>query len=422
SSSSTKHTKTALTPLREQDISKYRYINTMELVQTVKDILSRYSISQRHFGEKILGLSQGSVSDILARPKQWELLTQKGREPFLRMRIFLDDPNAIKQLVQTVSTTPTTNTNSILLPTFCPPLPPSAPLSSSSSFSSLPPSILSTPSLLSNATLNGFHSNNLLIRDNSIDSQSNNDSSQLLNNEIIQLPPTSSSSPSNGITTNSNKSKSRSKSSKTNSEKPTSTQSRQNPLIPPYVLPKIILPSSIDTEQLSSQVRELLFAYSIGQRVFGEAVLNLSQGTVSEILSKPRPWHSLSVKGREPYIRMYTWFNDTGNVQKLLAWKRERDAIRRSRPPATTTKTTSITDNGDSESGNNNSSTSNNRPKRRCLFTDDQRRVLKQIFENEPYPSQATLEQLVSELSLPMNKIANWFHNSRMRAKTNIRP
>jgi homeobox protein cut-like len=82
---------------------------------------------------------------------------------------------------------------------------------------------------------------------------------------------------------------------------------------------------TIDTEQLSSQVRELLFAYSIGQRVFGEAVLNLSQGTVSEILSKPRPWHSLSVKGREPYIRMYTWYNDTGNVQKLLAWKRERD-------------------------------------------------------------------------------------------------
>ena len=60
-SSSTKHTKTALTPLREQDTLKYRYINTIELVQTVKDILSRYSISQRHFGEKILGLSQGSV-------------------------------------------------------------------------------------------------------------------------------------------------------------------------------------------------------------------------------------------------------------------------------------------------------------------------------------------------------------------------
>ena len=57
----------------------------------------------------------------------------------------------------------------------------------------------------------------------------------------------------------------------------------------------------------------------------GEAVLNLSQGTVSEILAKPRSWSALSMKGREPYIRMYTWFLDSDNVQKLLAWKRERD-------------------------------------------------------------------------------------------------
>lgn len=63
----------------------------------------------------------------------------------------------------------------------------------------------------------------------------------------------------------------------------------------------------------------------------GEAVLNLSQGTVSEILSKPRPWHALSVKGREPYIRMYTWFHDANNVQKLLAWKQERDGKKKER-------------------------------------------------------------------------------------------
>ena len=99
-------------------------------------------------------------------------------------------------------------------------------------------------------------------------------------------------------------------------------------------------------------------------------------------------------------------------------------ALRRSRPPA---PTPTITDNGDNESGNNNSmvtdsSSTNHRPKRRCLFTDDQRSVLKQIFANEPYPSQSTLEQLVGELSLPMNKIANWFHNSRMRGKTTPRP
>lgn len=32
---------------------------------------------------------QGSVSDLLARPKQWNMLTQKGREPFIRMKLFM---------------------------------------------------------------------------------------------------------------------------------------------------------------------------------------------------------------------------------------------------------------------------------------------------------------------------------------------
>ena len=249
---STKHIKTALTPLREQDTSKYRHVNTMELVQNIKDILSRYSISQRHFGEKILGLSQGSVSDILARPKQWESLTQKGREPFLRMRIFLDDPNAIKQLVQTVSTattTPTTNatnTSSILLPTFCPTLPPPFPPTS------LPSSLLTTPSLLSSVTANGFQSNSLLTRDHSTDSHTNiliNDSVQ----SLLPPPPSSSTNPSssisNGASTNSNRSKSRSKNSKTTNDKPSnpSRTTSANPLMPPYELPKVSPPSRLSS-------------------------------------------------------------------------------------------------------------------------------------------------------------------------------
>ena len=65
----------------------------------VKEQLSQYSISQRLFGESVLGLSQGSVSDLLARPKPWHMLTQKGREPFIRMKMFLEDDNAVHKLV-----------------------------------------------------------------------------------------------------------------------------------------------------------------------------------------------------------------------------------------------------------------------------------------------------------------------------------
>lgn len=69
------------------------------LLFQVKELLSQFSISQRLFGENVLGLSQGSVSDLLARPKPWSMLTQKGREPFIRMRIFSEDPEAVKRLM-----------------------------------------------------------------------------------------------------------------------------------------------------------------------------------------------------------------------------------------------------------------------------------------------------------------------------------
>lgn len=68
-------------------------------VLQVKEQLSQYSISQRLFGESVLGLSQGSVSDLLARPKPWHMLTQKGREPFIRMKMFLEDEQAVHKLV-----------------------------------------------------------------------------------------------------------------------------------------------------------------------------------------------------------------------------------------------------------------------------------------------------------------------------------
>uniref|UniRef100_A0A4W3J591 CUT domain-containing protein n=1 Tax=Callorhinchus milii TaxID=7868 RepID=A0A4W3J591_CALMI len=46
-----------------------------------------HSAEERH---RFLGLSQGSVSDMLSRPKPWSKLTQKGREPFIRMQLWLN--------------------------------------------------------------------------------------------------------------------------------------------------------------------------------------------------------------------------------------------------------------------------------------------------------------------------------------------
>jgi hypothetical protein len=46
----------------------------------------------------VLGLSQGSVSEILARPKPWRKLTVKGKEPFIKMKQFLSDDQNILAL------------------------------------------------------------------------------------------------------------------------------------------------------------------------------------------------------------------------------------------------------------------------------------------------------------------------------------
>lgn len=88
-----------LPPITQEQFDRYSNINTDDLVKKVKDTLSQFSISQRLFGEHVLGLSQGSVSDLLARPKPWHMLTQKGREPFIRMKIFLEDQESVPKLV-----------------------------------------------------------------------------------------------------------------------------------------------------------------------------------------------------------------------------------------------------------------------------------------------------------------------------------
>lgn len=100
-------TRVVLPPISQEQFDLHANINTDDLVRRIKDVLSQYSISQRLFGECVLGLSQGSVSDLLARPKPWHLLTQKGREPFIRMQMFADDPEAVPKLVASQYRVPT---------------------------------------------------------------------------------------------------------------------------------------------------------------------------------------------------------------------------------------------------------------------------------------------------------------------------
>ena len=66
-----------------------------------------------------------------------------------------------------------------------------------------------------------------------------------------------------------------------------------------------------------SRVREMLSIHNIGQRLFAKYVLGLSQGTVSELLSKPKSWDKLTEKGRDSYRKMHAWAYDDNAIMLL---------------------------------------------------------------------------------------------------------
>ncbi len=75
----------------------------------------------------------------------------------------------------------------------------------------------------------------------------------------------------------------------------------------------------LDTSSVAQKIREVLSTHNIGQRLFAKHVLGLSQGTVSELLSKPKHWDKLTEKGRESYRKMHAWVLDEANVHNLKA-------------------------------------------------------------------------------------------------------
>lgn len=92
---------------------------------------------------------------------------------------------------------------------------------------------------------------------------------------------------------------------------------------PSSMLEVVAMTSEIDTLELTSRTKDVLQFHNLGQKLFGEAVLGLSQGSVSELLSKPKPWHMLSIKGREPFIKMHLWLSDPNNVERLKHYQNE---------------------------------------------------------------------------------------------------
>ena len=198
----------------------------------------------------------------------------------------------------------------------------------------------------------------------------------------------------------------------------------------PTVYEMAALTQDLDTQVITTKIKEALLTNNIGQKIFGEAVLGLSQGSVSELLSKPKPWHMLSIKGREPFIRMQLWLSDANNVERLQVIKNERrEASKRRRSTGPNqqdnSSDTSSNDTNDfytSSPGPGSVGSAGAPPnkKQRVLFSEEQKEALRLAFALDPYPNVGTIEFLANELGLATRTITNWFHNHRMRLKQQV--
>ena len=75
----------------EFDMSRFDDLDTKEIAEALTNELKKYSIPQAIFARKVLNRSQGTLSDVLRKPKPWNEL-RGGREIFRKMKEWLDLP------------------------------------------------------------------------------------------------------------------------------------------------------------------------------------------------------------------------------------------------------------------------------------------------------------------------------------------
>ncbi|XP_047662569.1 cut-like homeobox 1b isoform X3 [Tachysurus fulvidraco] len=316
--------------------------------------------------KEVLGLSQGSVSDMLSRPKPWSKLTQKGREPFIRMQLWLNGDlgqNSVNQPGQTQEGTPKTSGS-------CSPAPES-PLSSAEE------------SVKSGGEPHG----------------------------TAQAPitePSPSGEPAEGM------------------QSGTPLPLPLTNLTPSglSIQEMVAMSPELDTYAITKKVKEVLTDNNLGQRLFGETILGLTQGSVSDLLARPKPWHKLSLKGREPFVRMQLWLSDPRNVDKLMDMKRMEKKAYMKRRHSSVSDTQPVetglmgADFGPGTSPQHHPQQHLKKP--RVVLAPEEKEALKRAYQQKPYPSPKTIEELATQLNLKTSTVINWFHNYRSRIRREL--
>ncbi|XP_074969342.1 homeobox protein cut-like 1 isoform X16 [Phalacrocorax aristotelis] len=403
-------------------ISEGEEIDTAEIARQVKEQLIKHNIGQRIFGHYVLGLSQGSVSEILARPKPWNKLTVRGKEPFHKMKQFLSDEQnilALRSIQGRQRENPGQNLNRLFQ---------EVPKRRNGSEGNITTRIRTTETGSDEAIKSILEQAKRELQVQKTEStpktsascspapespMSSSESVKSLT-ELVQQPCPAIDTSKDGK-------------SQESSEPPASESQSTTPL--PLsghsalsIQELVAMSPELDTYGITKRVKEVLTDNNLGQRLFGETILGLTQGSVSDLLARPKPWHKLSLKGREPFVRMQLWLNDPNNVEKLMDMKRmEKKAYMKRRH-------SSVSDSQSCESssaGIDYSQGASPQPqhqlkKPRVVLAPEEKEALKRAYQQKPYPSPKTIEELATQLNLKTSTVINWFHNYRSRIRREL--
>ncbi|XP_071430950.1 homeobox protein cut-like 1 isoform X8 [Pithys albifrons albifrons] len=424
-------------------ISEGEEIDTAEIARQVKEQLIKHNIGQRIFGHYVLGLSQGSVSEILARPKPWNKLTVRGKEPFHKMKQFLSDEQnilALRSIQGRQRENPGQNLNRLFQ---------EVPKRRNGSEGNITTRIRTTETGSDEAIKSILEQAKRELQVQKTEStpktsascspapespMSSSESVKSLT-ELVQQPCPAIDTSKDGK-------------SQDSSEPPASDSQSTTPV--PLaghsalsIQELVAMSPELDTYGITKRVKEVLTDNNLvwltslkssrrarkcapnsalGQRLFGETILGLTQGSVSDLLARPKPWHKLSLKGREPFVRMQLWLNDPNNVEKLMDMKRmEKKAYMKRRH-------SSVSDSQSCESssaGIDYSQGASPQPqhqlkKPRVVLAPEEKEALKRAYQQKPYPSPKTIEELATQLNLKTSTVINWFHNYRSRIRREL--
>ncbi|CAP32583.2 Protein CBG13865 [Caenorhabditis briggsae] len=171
--------------------------------------------------------------------------------------------------------------------------------------------------------------------------------------------------------------------------------------------------AALDTKVLCNAVFQELETRKIPQTIFATRVANRVQGTLSELIRKPKPWDCVK-SGRGVYVRLFNWYQLPEDQRMEIVDKKINWHVPEKKQTAGKRLLTLIFFRKRATKGP--------APKKpRTEFTPVQKGALQTIFEENPKPSADVMAHIAQTLELDNDSVANFFQNTRKRTNDQMK-